>query len=134
MMLVSLILAASLASATPPNPDWNCADPMVQQEMNWCAYQDFLAADALLNAQWKRTAKVMKLRDENFESTWDNRQGYFATLLAAQRAWITFRDAHCRSEGYDARGGSLESLLVSSCKAHLTRIRTAQLEELARTY
>lgn len=129
-MLVSLILAASAASATPPNPDWNCADPMAQQEMNWCAYQDFLAADAELNAQWKRTAEVMKLRDENFESTSDVRPGYFATLLDAQRAWLSFRDAHCRSEGYYARGGSLEPLLVSTCKTDLTNARTKQLADL----
>ncbi|MFZ1741705.1 MAG: lysozyme inhibitor LprI family protein, partial [Pontixanthobacter sp.] len=40
------------------------------------------------------------------------------------------RDAHCRSEGYYAYGGSLEPLLVSSCKAQLTRQRTDQLVEL----
>lgn len=130
-MFVSLILVATVASATPPNPEWNCADPMAQQEMNWCAHQDFLAADALLNAQWARTSDAMKFRDENYESTRDERPGYFATLLAAQRAWITFRDMHCRSEGYYARGGSLEPLLVSTCKTYLTNIRTQQLADLA---
>ena len=91
-------------------------------------------SDAELNAQWPETAAAMKSRDENFDSIYDDRPGYFETLLEAQRAWLKYRDAHCRSNGYFARGGSLEPLLVASCKTTLTRIRTVELEELARTY
>ncbi|MXO90049.1 lysozyme inhibitor LprI family protein [Pontixanthobacter aquaemixtae] len=127
-MIVTAI--AMIAAAIPPVPEWNCDDPQVQQEMNWCANQEYLEADAALNAQWKKTAAVMKLRDENFESTSDDRPGYFDTLLAAQRAWLTYRDTHCRSEGYYARGGSLEPLLVATCKTELTEGRTAQLAAL----
>ena len=128
-MMSSLIILA--AATAPPNPEWNCADPMAQQELNWCAHQDFLAADAALNEQWKQTAAAMKERDADFvPMEWDDRPGYFATLLEAQRAWIAFRDAHCRSEGYYARGGSLESLLVSTCKTKLTKDRTQALSFL----
>ncbi len=81
------------------------------------------------------TSAAMKERDKgDAPLDWDDRPGHFDTLLEAQRAWLKYRDTHCRSEGYIARGGSLEPLLVSSCKAHLTRLRTADLEELAKTY
>ena len=94
-----------------------------------------LHADAALNAQWRLTRQAMRERDSEADKPdWDDRPGYFDTLLEAQRAWITYRDAHCRSEGYSARGGSLEPLLVSTCKTHLTKLRTAQLRELAETY
>lgn len=84
-MMSSLIILA--AATAPPNPEWNCADPMAQQELNWCAHQDFLAADAALNEQWKQTAAAMKQRDADFvPMEWDDRPGYFATLLEAQRA------------------------------------------------
>ena len=126
-----ITLAMLLAAQTP---DIDCENAMTQMEMNFCAHQDFKQADAKLNAQWKLTSAAMKLRDENFESTYDDRAGYHETLLEAQRAWLKFRDAHCRSEGYFARGGSMEPMLVSSCMAHQTNIRTAELEELARTY
>lgn len=126
---ISFALSSSVA-ATPPNPDWNCDDPMAQQEMNWCAYQDYLTADAELNDQWKLTSQVMKDHDAHFDNTYDDRPGYFATLLEAQRAWIAYRDAHCRSDGYYARGGSMEPLLISSCKTALTKQRTEQLREL----
>jgi uncharacterized protein YecT (DUF1311 family) len=122
------------AQAAPPNPDWNCNEPVQQQEMNWCANQDFIAADDALNHQWAETSARMKARDEAWAAIvapeWDTRPGYFETLLAAQRAWLSYRDAHCRADGYSARGGSLEPLLVSTCKTALTEARTVELRDL----
>jgi len=76
----------------------------------------------------------MKARDKAWQDNAtrpDNRPGFFASLLEAQRAWLTFRDAHCRLEGYYARGGSLEPLLVSTCKTALTEARIGELRALA---
>ncbi len=115
-------------------PALDCENAMTQADMNQCAFEDYQVADAELNAQWKKSAAAMRLRDKNFESEYDTRSGYFETMLEAQRAWLAYRDAHCRSEGYFARGGSMEPLLVSSCLAHLTRLRTTQLSELVEMY
>ncbi|MBV7259755.1 DUF1311 domain-containing protein [Erythrobacter sp. WH158] len=106
-------------------------DQGIQQEMNICAAIDYRLADAELNAQWKVTSAKMKARDEGWNPEWDDRPGWFASLLEGQRAWITYRDAHCRVDGYWARGGSLEPLLVSTCKTALTEARTKELSELA---
>lgn len=118
--------------ASEPAPE--CDNAMTQMAMNQCAHQDYKAADAELNAQWKITAAEMKQRDASLDREYDSHPGYFETLLAAQRAWLAYRDNHCRNEGYFARGGSLEPLLVSGCLAQLTRARTAQLAELVETY
>lgn len=126
-MILALFLAAGAASA---GPAWNCDDPVAQQEMNWCAAQEFEKADAALNVQWKSTVAGMKTRDAEWDFSHDDRPGYFDTLLAAQRAWLAYRDTQCASEGYWARGGSLESLLVSTCKTRLTVERTQQLRFL----
>jgi uncharacterized protein YecT (DUF1311 family) len=126
MILLPLLLAAAPAD----DPPWNCKDPGPQQEMNYCAHQDYLKADAEMNAQWKKTAAVMKQQDEGWESSWDDRPGFFDTLLEAQRAWLKFRDAQCTSEGYIFRGGSMEPFMVSTCKRALTDERTKQLNEL----
>ncbi len=111
MILLPLLLMAQTTSA-----DIECdmaeADKGVQSAMNQCAYKDYLIADEALNVQWTKTAATMKARDENFESVYDKRPGYFTTMLKAQRAWLEYRDAHCTNEGYYARGGSLEPLLV----------------------
>jgi len=112
--------------------EWNCENPQVQQEMNWCAGRDFAVADERLNAQWKITSEVMKQRDAEWAEigSADTRPGLFESLLEAQRGWLRYRDAHCRVDGYTARGGSLEPLLVATCKARLTRMRTEELREL----
>ena len=131
-MIATLILPLLAQAAEPPVPGWNCDDPQVQQEMNWCAGRDFAVADERLNAQWKITSEVMKQRDAEWAEigSADNRPGFFDSLLEAQRGWLRYRDAHCRVDGYIARGGTLEPLLVSSCKARLTRMRTEELKAL----
>ena len=131
-MIATLVLPLMLQAAEPPVPGWNCDDPQVQQEMNWCAGRDFAVADERLNAQLKITSAVMKQRDVEWAEigSSDTRPGYFDSLLEAQRGWLRYRDAHCRVDGYIARGGTLEPLLVSTCKARLTRMRTDELREL----
>lgn len=126
-MIGPLLLAAGVAAAEPV-PD--CENAMAQQHMNRCAYLAYERADAALNEQWKHTAAAMKARDAEWGDTFDERAGFFDTLLDAQRAWLTYRDRHCASEGYWARGGSLEPLLVSTCKTGLTEERTKQLQYL----
>ncbi len=131
-MIAAIILLAQ-ATSLPPC-DQEAADRGVQSDMNICAHREYLAADEKLNAQWIETREHMRKMDANtkghIDPARDDRPGYFDTLLEAQRAWIAFRDAHCRSEGYYARGGSLEPLLVSTCNTQLTRQRTQQLREL----
>jgi uncharacterized protein YecT (DUF1311 family) len=128
-MIATLFLPMLAQAAQPPVPEWNCADPQVQQEMNWCAGQQYEASDAALNAQWAITAEAMKTRDEEWAElgSSDKRPGFYKSLLEAQRAWLRYRDAHCRVDGYAARMGSLESLLVSTCKTRLNRLRTEEL-------
>lgn len=132
---MSFALALLLAGAASVAPD--CANAVVQQELNYCAAQDFHAADAALNAQWTITAAEMRRRDDELtqadrEVRREDWPGHFATLLAAQRAWLIYRDNHCDGEGYAAFGGSMEPMLVALCRAALTRERTQQLLELTR--
>ncbi|MBV7267308.1 DUF1311 domain-containing protein [Erythrobacter sp. WH131] len=134
-IFTSLLLLAHPASQdASPDPDWDCANPVQQQEMNWCAANEFVLADAELNRQWARTSAAMRMRDDawgdDVSPDWDARPGWFDSLLEAQRAWLTFRDAHCRIDGYAARGGSLEPLLVSTCQTALTKTRTQELRDL----
>ncbi|MFN9499460.1 MAG: lysozyme inhibitor LprI family protein [Erythrobacteraceae bacterium] len=132
VLVLPLLLQSVPTLEAPPVPGWNCANPQVQAEMNWCAGQDYAAADADLNAQWKITAAAMKQRDVEWAElkSADTRPGYFKSLLEAQRGWLRYRDAHCQVDGYSARGGSLEPLLVATCKARLTRTRTEELKAL----
>lgn len=133
-MLLSVLMLAQAVSLPPC--DEQAAEEGVQQAMNICAQHEFRRADALLNEAWREARAHMRAMDEAREddpaTRRDERPGYFETLLEAQRAWLRYRDAHCRSEGYYARGGSLELLLVSTCQTELTKARTEQLRELTR--
>lgn len=128
-MIFALLLTAA-APAPADKPEWNCDDPQDQQTMNYCAHQEFLAADAKLNAQWKLTAAEMKTRDRDWGDSNDGRPGYFDTLREAQRAWLKYRDTHCASEGYMFRGGTMEPLIIATCKTRLTELRTKDLKDL----
>ena len=130
-----MILATLLAlAAAAQDPEIDCDNAMAQFELNACAYKEYERADAAMNAQWKVTAAHMKEIDADFDRSQDNRPGYFDTLLAAQRAWLTYRDQHCASEGYTMRGGSAEPMVISECQTQLTEARTKQLQDLLEEY
>ena len=124
-MIAALLLFAG-------EPQWNCDDPIAQQEMNYCAVQDYRKADGALNAQWKMTYNFMKSRDDA-DTSRGGGFGYAAGLLAAQRAWLKYRDTECVIEGGEFAGGTLQPMVQSLCLADLTRQRTTQLATLVWT-
>ncbi|MCO5080295.1 MAG: lysozyme inhibitor LprI family protein [Rhizobiaceae bacterium] len=117
-----LAIAATPAAA---QEDLDCENAMAQVELNMCADQDYRKADAELNKIWKEARQTAKELDADQSS--DDMKGAEAALLAAQRAWITYRDRSCELAGFEARGGSMEPMLVSGCLAEMTRARTKEL-------
>ncbi|MGR6468604.1 lysozyme inhibitor LprI family protein [Rhizobium sp. PAMB 3182] len=128
LAVVGLPLAAS--ASAQQNPDVDCSDPTTQTDMNICAYQDWQAADKELNAVYKEAVAYAKDEDTQFADIDKNLVGALDALKKAQRAWVEYRDGHCDGMGFQARGGSMEPLLVGSCLADLTRQRTKELKEL----
>lgn len=122
--MTSLILALLLASQAA-EPD--CAG--TQSEMTQCAANDFARADRVLNAVWREVTEALRTRDRDaaqYEPA--DRGSYAEGALAAQRAWLAFRDAQCGAESdIEARGGSMEPMVFHYCRARLTDERTAQL-------
>jgi uncharacterized protein YecT (DUF1311 family) len=106
----------------------DCANAMAQQDLNACAYADWEAADAELNAAYQAARAVLQGIDADLPA--DDR-GADAQLKIGQKAWITFRDATCAAEGYVMHGGSAEPLLIYGCMARLTEQRSADLRLLA---
>ena len=116
--MTSLFLAGLLLAAQQPD----CSDPQTQAAMNECAARDANAADADLNLIYKAVVSHYEQADLAATSSEGVKR-----LRAAQRAWVAFRDAQCAVAGYEALGGSMESLLVSSCVADLTKRRATEL-------
>jgi uncharacterized protein YecT (DUF1311 family) len=125
---VALPIFLAFGSARADDAPADCGNAATQMDMNSCSDQDYQAADAELNAQYKKTRAAMLEVDKGLDGSL---RGAEKALLAGQRAWIDYRDGECEAEGFQARGGSMEPMLVSGCKATLTRARTKELKQLA---
>lgn len=123
-----LVLSPLLAVAPAFAQDYNCVEPATQLDLNFCARDDFEAADMELNAVWKDARKTAKDNDDLRPGEW---KGLDKALLAAQRDWIAYRDSQCGFVGSIARGGSMEPMLLWHCKAALTRARTSYLRDFS---
>lgn len=119
-MITMLMLLA--AASVGPGP--NCKNPMTQTDMNICAGSQARAADRDMAREYNRATIRMRRMGK----------AYADALLTSQRAWLKFRDAECVVEGYAARGGSMESMLRSSCFEDVTQARTKQLRDLVKSY
>ncbi|MBP1861284.1 lysozyme inhibitor LprI family protein [Rhizobium herbae] len=111
-------------------PQVDCENAMAQSEMNFCANKDYEAADKELNAAYRKTMAAMKETDKELGEINANYVGAVEALKKAQRAWIDYRDGQCELAGFEARGGSMEPMLVSGCLADLTKKRTEELKGL----
>lgn len=127
------MIAALLLLAAAPAVDVNatdCDDNSPQQMLNICAANAAQAADYELNLVWKRVAAEMKRRDTEIDRKTDREPLHFDTLLASQRAWLTYRDKQCLLASFEMRGGSGAPQIHGGCFHELTRARIAQLNAL----
>ncbi len=94
-----------------------CGDAPTQLAMNECAAASLKQTDTALNTAYQRI--MQRLADDA-----DARR----LLTAAQRAWVSFRDANCTFAAAKVGGGSIYGMIVTSCKDALTNQRLKQLE------
>ncbi|MBB5572685.1 MULTISPECIES: lysozyme inhibitor LprI family protein [Rhizobium] len=123
-----LMCGSAYAQNDPDEPEVDCANAQTQMDMNICAQRDYDKADKALNEQYKKTRAAMVATDADLE---DDQKGAEKALVKAQRAWVDYRDGQCEAEGFEARGGTMEPMLVTGCKATLTEQRTKELKTLA---
>jgi uncharacterized protein YecT (DUF1311 family) len=92
------------------NPNYSLAacPGNTQIEMNQCAANEYRAADRDLNAFYSKLEKTKE-------------------LIAAERAWIVYRDAECAYQVKAVEGGSMAPMVQASCLADLTKQRLKQL-------
>jgi uncharacterized protein YecT (DUF1311 family) len=123
-ILVSGFLCVAPAFADDPI---DCDSAMDQNTMTRCAGMDFEKADAELNKVWKQAKGAAEDADAEYSS---DLKGEAEALLKAQRGWIAYRDGQCELAGFEARGGSMEPMLVNGCLAEMTKARTRELQAI----
>ncbi len=123
VLALGLTLAWPAAGQSPD--DLDCDAPQSQLEMNVCAVDALEQADAELNREWNLLRTRLKQAEEDL-----GYEGWFDKALAGQRGWLAYRDGQCAAEGYGARGGTMEGMLITYCKTRLTLIRVRELKQL----
>ena len=84
--------------------------------------------DTQLNQTYQRILKKVELND--YQDYLVSKKLIKQTLVDAQRAWISFRDAHCESHYRLFSGGTSRNNDRLECLAELTSARTEQLKKL----
>lgn len=116
-ILLSACLAVLAATTVARAQECDRSDDS-QQMMNICAGEDYQAADARLNQAYQALIRSDDADDKKL-------------LQAAQRAWISFREAECAHSTAASSGGSIHAMAVSQCLTRLTNDRIKQLAAAA---
>lgn len=115
----ALVLASSifLVGVSLAHSQQSCGDKTNQTDMNICAGQAYSKADRELNSVYKQIAG--RLKDD---------AGTTKLLVAAQKAWIAFRDAECNFSSSTVQGGSAYPFISNSCLYDKTKSRIQDLK------
>lgn len=111
----------TIVKTTPHHPEihlaqrLNCNNPQTQAEITQCSGLSAQKADKKLNQVYKNLMpKLPKFRQQK--------------LIAAQQAWIKFRDRSCEFERSGFEGGSIAPSIYAGCVEQATLQRIEQLE------
>jgi uncharacterized protein YecT (DUF1311 family) len=115
ILLVALSLIAGAAIAQEAE---DCAAPGLDQvEMNICFDNEYKKADAQLNVVYRRITD--RLKDDKAKN---------GALVAAERAWVAFRDAECDFSASGVAGVPAFGMIRAICLTKLTDKRIDDLK------
>jgi uncharacterized protein YecT (DUF1311 family) len=113
-LLLSVLFAIMPVALAQADDCDNAAD---QQAMSECVGKSYKKADADLNGLYKQIAQRLKSDPDTTK-----------LLVAAQRAWVSFRDAECTFSASTSQGGTIYPMVYASCLDGLTEKRIADLK------
>ena len=112
------LAAATRGAGVPADGAERCAElETTQSGLNACFARAFEASDRELNAVYRQLAARLKGDPDRAR-----------LLVAAQRAWIGFRDAGCAFEASGLEGASARPMVENQCMDAATRRRVEDLK------
>jgi uncharacterized protein YecT (DUF1311 family) len=111
--LIGIVLVAAAGAD-------DCGNAPTQAEINKCVDLAYQKSDAELNALYGQIASRLGHDPDSTET--------LKALIAAQRAWITFRDAECAFVASRTLGSSANLTIVDSCLSDVTAKRITDLK------
>ncbi len=85
--------------------------------MNKCAMDAYKVSDKKLNQSFQTLSNKLSPQGK-------------AALQKSQRAWIAWRDAQCTFETMASEGGTIHSLVITSCIDEMTKEQTKRLDKM----
>lgn len=116
-LTIASVLAVAGAAQAGDSGDADCSNAMTQNDMNICADKEYQAADHRLNDVYRKVSALQKDKASK------------DSLVAAERAWLGYRDAECTFETAADLGGSIYPMEYAMCLAKLTKARTQELDD-----
>jgi uncharacterized protein YecT (DUF1311 family) len=114
IILALAVTAPGVGLAQAPKKTPSCEETaQTQSDLTACAISGAQAADRRLNHAYR---EVLRYVDGDPQ----------AKLVAAERAWIAFRDADCAFWG--AGGGTIAPMNEANCRATLSNARAKELD------
>jgi uncharacterized protein YecT (DUF1311 family) len=119
------------SAKTPGKPE-PCPEAKSQADLNECYANLYQSADTQLNATYNNIVGFMKknllvAQHDNNSALLTHNQTSLTKLLAAQRAWLAYRDANCDSVKFQYDGGSIQPMIWAQCMADTTQQRLTTL-------
>jgi uncharacterized protein YecT (DUF1311 family) len=109
-----LLLALAVLVSAPPARAADCSDKPNQAAINACAAKAYERAGGGLNALYKKTRQRLAADAATTK-----------LFVAAQRAWVAFRDAECKFAASGVSGGTIYPTIYAECLERLTKARIA---------
>ncbi|MCC5629778.1 lysozyme inhibitor LprI family protein [Nostoc sphaeroides] len=94
----------------------NCNNAQTQTAINECAKLSYQRADKKLNRAYQQLLPTLETSRKQ-------------KLIAAQLAWLKFRDTNCEFERSRYDGGSIAPSIYFGCLENITKVRTQELQE-----
>ncbi len=102
--------------------------------MTSCLNAEAKVWDTFLNAEYKATRAFAKAMDADEAEYFPQFARRAETLLAAQRAWIAFRDAECDRAYADWGSGSMRNIAWADCQMQMTADRAIDLRAMREVF
>lgn len=103
----------------------SCTNPRNTLEINECAMREYKARDLELNEAYRALSTSLK-PDSGGDTT--DYAAVKAQLVAAQRAWVSFRDADCNALRKFYEQGTIRTAMHYGCLIERTVQRTKELK------
>lgn len=104
-----------------------CENAGSNVEIGNCVYAAYQKADKELNDLWPKVISYIDSQSDYVPA--DALGKWKATIVAAQKAWVTFKEQDCGAVQYEWWGGSGAGIAQTSCLYAHTAQRVEDLKE-----